>query len=114
MKTICLDHNIVHYFNFGFPTSGYNETKEHQALELIRAHPDRIRIVFSPWNLVEASREHTDRVLAYGLFIDGLHPYWLLDRRNIQRLELKAYVYRELLGQPQAAEPVIALKHYFS
>lgn len=114
MKTIYLDHNIVHYFVAGFPRE-WNEAQERNALDWIQADPDQRRIVFSLWNIIEASRETPEaRVQALARFMEECNPLWIVERRNIQHLEVKNYVYAEVLGHPEVATSISVIKNYLS
>ena len=114
MKTIYVDHNIVHYFVAGFPL-GRDEAQERNALDWIQADPDQRRIVFSLWNIIEASREEPEaRVQALARFMEECNPLWAVERRNIQHLEVKNYVYAEVLGHPEVAPPISVIKNYLS
>lgn len=114
MKTIYLDHNIVHYFVAGFPL-GWDEARERNALDGIQADPDQRRIVFSLWNIIEASRDTSEaRVQALARFMEECNPLWAVERRNIQHLEVKNYVYAKVLGHPEVAAPISVIKNYLS
>src|SRR3990172_12644871 len=114
MKTIYVDHNIVHYFVAGFPV-GQDEARERNALGWIQADPDQRRIVFSLWNIIEASRETPEaRVHALARFMEECNPLWAVDRRNIQHLEVKNYVYAEVLGHPEVAPTISVIKNSLS
>jgi len=114
MKTIYVDHNIVHYFVAGFPP-GWNEARERNALDWIQTDSDQRRIVFSLWNIIEASREEPEaRVQALARFMEECNPLWAVERRNIQHLEVKNYVYAEVLGHPEVAPPISVIKNYLS
>jgi hypothetical protein len=89
MKTLYLDHNIIHYFVAGFPT-GCDAAGERAGLHSVTENPGRFRIALSHWNLLEASREGPrERVVALADFIDGLNPLWLRDRLTLERLEMQ-------------------------
>jgi len=114
MKTIYVDHNIVHYFVAGFPL-GQDVARERNALDWIQADPDQRRIVFSFWNIIEASQEAPEaRVHALARFMQECNPLWVADRRNIQRLEVKNYVYAEILGHPEVAPTISVIKNSLS
>jgi len=96
MKTVYLDHNVVHYYVAGFP-SNVDEGAERRALDEIDRNRDVLRIVFSAWNLVEASREGPwDRVSLLAQFIQERDPYWIVDRRVLQLAELRTFVFSQL------------------
>jgi hypothetical protein len=112
MTTIYLDHNIIHYFVVGFP-QGYDDAGERRALDWLITHSNHSRGVLSLWNLIEASREHRARLQEYGTFIERLSPQWMLDRRNIQRDELRTFLFREMLGRANT-RPCEAVKEHLS
>lgn len=56
-----------------------------------------LTIVVSAWNLVEtANTSNLSKALELAEFIDSLKPAWLLERRDIQRLEVQDDFYRFL------------------
>lgn len=53
--------------------------------------------VVSPWHLIEtAHTKNLDNAVELAEFIDSLKPAWLLERRDIQRLEVQEDFYRFL------------------
>jgi hypothetical protein len=103
MRTLYLDHNVVHYFVRGFPKNGrVSERAERETLEIARRMSPDIRFAISDWNLVEPSWE-TDPKLTpellmsrYSAFLLGLRPLYLPSHRSIERAEMKQVVYRHL------------------
>ncbi len=66
MKTIYLDHNIVHYFVRGFP-GGIGPAEVAAHTRVLRLYPDA-RFVVSDWNFIEPCREKDP--------IDGHNRWW--------------------------------------
>jgi hypothetical protein len=66
----------------------------------------KLTVVLSSWHLIETART-TDVAKAVRLaeFIDSLRPIWLLERHNIQTLEVREDFYRfaklEVVGSPR-------------
>jgi hypothetical protein len=55
----------------------------------------RLSIVVSPWNLIETAKTRdVDKAVRLADFIDSLRPAWLLERHNIQKLEVQEDFYR--------------------
>lgn len=95
MKTVYLDHNIVHYYVMGFPPN-VDETIERRVLAEIDSKRDEIRIVFSTWNLIESSRKRPwDDACRLAQFIQDRIPYWIHDRRILQCDELRAFIFSQ-------------------
>jgi hypothetical protein len=56
-----------------------------------------LTVVVSSWHLIEtANTRNLDRAVELAEFIDSLRPAWLLERRDIQRLEIEDDFYRFL------------------
>lgn len=56
MKTIYLDHNIIHYYVKGFP-AGWKAEVELAALAQAHGQHPHVRFVVRDWNIVEAARD---------------------------------------------------------
>jgi hypothetical protein len=98
MKTLYLDHNIVHYYVKGFPRE-LDAAREFAALQEIQAlHPD-VRFAVSDWNVVEAAREcarsSAPRAAAglYASFFEGLRPLFIEGHDTLQRAEIRALAF---------------------
>src|SRR5947209_451499 len=63
-----------------------------------------VRPVISMWNLVEIAFA-TDKAQkrARAAFIDSLKPLWVFERIVIQKLEVQAFISRELWDRPASA-----------
>lgn len=113
MRTIYMDHNIVNYYVAGFPPTA-DEQAEHKALSEIDERRDDIRIAFSVWNLVEASRSQPrEKAQRFGKFVELREPIWLTERRILQREELKRFVWTRFFDSDDEMQ-VQAFAHYFS
>lgn len=63
-------------------------------------------IVVSSWNLIETAKtKDVDKAVRLADFIDSLRPAWLLERHNVQTLEVQEDFYRfaklEFEGRPR-------------
>jgi len=55
----------------------------------------QLSIVVSSWNLIETAKtKDVDKAVSLADFIDGLRPVWLLERHNIQTIEVQEDFYR--------------------
>lgn len=114
MKTIYLDHNIIHYYVNGFPAN-VNEADERRALVEIDRRRDVVRIVFSAWNLVEASRESPwDKVFSLAQFMQDREPHWICERRVLQRAELQSFIFSRYFDASSDGFRVNAITPCFS
>ena len=118
VKTVYLDHNLIHYFVQGFPLSA-NEKAERDALALGLSRYPEIRFAISDWNLTESAQEEgrqgdaMDLLQLYGDFFVGLKPLFLPMPIEIERLEMRSYVY-DLLGQEHCRECVPVFNEHFT
>ena len=113
MQTIYLDHNTNHYFVAGFP-EGWDETAERAGVRQVLDSEGNLRFASSLWNVVEISRENYERMEAVARFVDACNPMWLVERRNIQKQEVKNFVYEMIRGRPRRAEPVRPFREHLS
>jgi hypothetical protein len=120
MRTLYLDHNVVHYFVRGFPKNGrVSEPAEREALEVARRMSPDMRFAISDWNLVEPSWETDPKVSPellmsrYAAFLMGLRPLYLPSHRSIERAEMRQVVYAHL-DLPSTARPVPVFNETFS
>jgi hypothetical protein len=55
----------------------------------------KLQVVVSSWHLIEtANTKDVDKAVRLADFIDSLRPVWLLERHNIQTLEVQENFYR--------------------
>src|SRR5665213_1878302 len=114
MKTIYLDHNIVHYYVKGFPQA-LNGVTEHAALEEVLAlYPD-VRFTVSDWNVVEAARECArsqprPEASLYAAFFESLRPVFIEGHDTLQRAEIRdlAFAHWNMPALPRAADWMFA------
>jgi hypothetical protein len=72
---------------------------ENRFLSLLIKDPN-CRIVFSGWNIVEISkRRNMGGAISLARFVDKLNPLYILDRRNIQKAEIKKFVFQEIFKE---------------
>jgi hypothetical protein len=110
MRTIYLDHNIVHHFVRAFPTG--TETVERAALQLALGMYPNVRFVVSDWNFIEPCRE-SDPVegrealaIRYADFLESLKPLYLPTVLAIKRAELARCLFHHLKMGPLSEIPV--------
>jgi len=100
MATLYIDHSIVSH-----PPSWADVD---DVIMRGKAH-----LTLSLWNLFEigsaSDRVQQDQRLA---FLAKLKPLWILERVAIQRLEVRAFLWREKFGW--ASEPVVVFKRTLS
>jgi hypothetical protein len=114
MRTIYLDHNIIHYFVRGFP--GLREAEDGALQRALRSAPE-LRFAVSDWNLIEPcweidkSRDKMELVDRYASFLDALNPLFITNVTEIKRDEMAQLVYGRL-GLETA--PVHALNQTYS
>jgi hypothetical protein len=95
MKTIYLDHNIVHYFVKGFPKQ-LDAAVEHTSLRQAQASYPDVRFVVSDWNVIEAARECVgaqaplDLADKHVTFFEQLHPLFIAGHDILERIEMSA------------------------
>jgi hypothetical protein len=117
VRTLYLDHNIVHYFVKGFPASA-SVTKERDALTQLLGRKD-CRFVVSDWNCLEACRENDPqigkKVLArrYADFLLSLNPLYLPTVTAIKSAEMTQLVFA-LLGLSNRDASEIVFSETFS
>jgi hypothetical protein len=105
VKTIYLDHNIIHYFVKGFP-AGVDSAIEVAACADARGSSPTTRFVLSEWNLVEIAHEcaggHMPAAAAdrYADFLEDLDPIFVDGKDSIQRTEILAFMRRRSGGTP--------------
>jgi hypothetical protein len=93
VRTIYLDHNIVHYFVRSFPKN-YDEGKERAALLGAIANGPAIRFVVGAWNVVEAALEcaggNSPGACAseYADFFEMTMPIFVGGHDTLQRAEM--------------------------
>jgi hypothetical protein len=110
IRTIYLDHNIVHHFVRGFPIG--TEPAETAALRRVLQPSTDLRIVVSDWNFIEPCRErdaiggHAPLVTRYANFLLGLNPLYFPTVLAIKQAEMARCVYTHLGMQAESAVPV--------
>jgi len=93
VKTIYLDHNVVHYFVRSFPKNS-DGAKEHAALARAIGEIPAISFVVGDWNVVEAATEcaggNSPSACAdeYASFFEKLKPIFVDGHDTLQRAEM--------------------------
>jgi hypothetical protein len=110
VRTIYLDHNIIHHFVRGFPPG--TEAAETAALKRAMGMYASLRFVVSDWNFLEPCRErdpvdgHEALVIRYADFLLALNPLYLPTVLAIKQAEMARCVYSHLGLQGQIQVPV--------
>ncbi len=90
MKNIYIEHSYL-----------VNEDNWGKIKKFFSDHPD-FKFVASDWNLIEISQA-TDKAQARRRvdFIESLNPIWVIIKPEIQKLEVKSFLYRNLYGSEE-------------
>lgn len=87
MKKIYIEHSYL-----------VNENNWDKIKSIFSDHPD-FEFVASDWNLIEISQANDrDQARRRVDFIESLNPKWLFFKTEIQKLEVKSFLYRYLYG----------------
>lgn len=110
MKTIYLDHNVIHYFSWRFPNS-IDAAAEINALKAARAD-SQCKFVLSPSSIYEAaSGNNKDCIEATAKFIDSLDFWFIPDHPVLAKRELRRHVLRVYFGENVSVESPFATSY---
>jgi hypothetical protein len=100
MPTLYIDHSIVAHGPSWKPVE-----------DVLTA--EKAELALSLWNLFEIGSASDKAQRAQRLaFLEKFNPLWILERVEIQRQEVRAFLWREKFGV--APEPILVFKRYLS
>jgi hypothetical protein len=102
VRSIYLDHNIVHYLTLGFP-EGVDLADEHAAIEALKAAPG-VRFIVSMWNIAECVAER--QAVRLTEYLSSLAPLWASDRLFIEKHEVQDFVFGHYYGCDRRPPPL--------